>query len=107
MEAHFDKMLAEVLPDGTPEQKTRLKALARTVHADLGGVHAQFRQVHERAHAMLLRPIVDRAGLEALRVEQLHQIDVVSRRLVGALADMAEVLTPEQRVRLAAHLKER
>jgi protein CpxP len=104
MDAHFDKMIAEMLPDGTPDQKARLKAIARAVHADLGGVHAQFRQAHQRAHLLLLQPAVDRAGLEALRVEQVRQVDVVSRRVVQALADAAEVLTPEQRARFAAHL---
>lgn len=107
MDAHFDKMIAEMVPDGTPDQKARLKAIAKTVHADLGAVHAQFRQAHQRAHELLLRPVVDRAGLEALRVEQVHQIDVVSRRVVQALADAADVLTPAQRARIAAKHKAR
>lgn len=105
LNVHFDKMLAQMLPDGTPGQKTRLKAITKGVHADHRLVHAQFEQAHRRAHDLLLRPVVDRAGLEALRVEQVHQVDVLSKRVVGALADAAEVLTPEQRVRLAAHLK--
>jgi Spy/CpxP family protein refolding chaperone len=105
MDAHFDKMIAQMLPDGTPEQKARLKAIARSVHADLGGVHVQFGQTHARAHNMLLQPTIDRAGLEALRVEQVRQVDVISKRVVQALEDAAEILTPEQRARLAAHHK--
>ena len=105
IDAHFDKMFTELLPDGTAEQKARLKVIAKSVHADLGTVHAQFSPVHQRAHALLLQSTVDRAGLEALRAEQVQQIDLASKRIVGALADAAEVLTPAQRARLNAHLK--
>jgi Spy/CpxP family protein refolding chaperone len=104
-DAHFDKMFAEILPDGTAAQKARLKVIAKSIHADLGALHAQFGPAHQRAHALLLQPVVDRAGLEALRVEQVQQIDGASKRIVKALADAAEVLTPSQRVRLAEHLK--
>lgn len=104
MDAHFEAMFAQMVPDATPDQKARLKAMAKAIHADLGAVHAQFGQSHQRLHALLLRPAIDRAGLEALRAEQVHQIDIVSRRLVDKLADAAEVLTPAQRVRLTAKL---
>jgi Spy/CpxP family protein refolding chaperone len=107
MDAHFDKMFAEMLPDATPEQKTRLKAIVGAVHADIGATHGQFRQAHQRAHDLLLAPAVDRAGLERLRVEQVRQVDIVSSRLVKAFADAAEILTPEQRIRLAAQMKAR
>jgi protein CpxP len=102
MDRHFDKMLAQMLPDGTPAQKARLKTIAGGVHADLGAVHAQLQEAHLRTHDLLLRPTIDRAALETLRVEQVRQIDSLSKHLFGALADAAEVLTPEQRVRLAA-----
>jgi protein CpxP len=105
MNAHFDKMIDAMLPDGTPEQKARLKAIAQGVHADLGAVHAQFGQAHKRIHDILLQPVVDRAALETLRVEQMHQMDVTSKRIVTALADAAEVMTPEQRVRFGAHMQ--
>lgn len=105
MEAHFDKMLAAMVPDATPEQKTRLKAIAQGVHGDLAAVHAQFGKAHQRAHDILLQAVVDRSALEALRVEQMHQMDVQSQHLVAALADAAEVLTPAQRAHLAEQMK--
>jgi Spy/CpxP family protein refolding chaperone len=105
MDAHLDQMLTRMLPDATAEQKARLKAIAGPLHADLGAVHAQFQQAHARAHMLLLAPTIDRAGLEQLRAEQLREMDVVSRRLVKAVADAAEVLTPEQRARVAGQFK--
>jgi protein CpxP len=104
-DAHFDSMLASVLPDATAAQKVRLRTIAKAVHGDMAGVHAQFPEAHQRAHDLLLRATVDRPGLEALRVDEMRQLDLASRRIVQALADAAEVLTPEQRLRVAAHLK--
>jgi Spy/CpxP family protein refolding chaperone len=105
IDAHFDKLFTKILPDGTPKQRAQLKIIANSVHTDLGTFHSQFRTAQQRAHLLLLHSTVDRAGLEALREEQVQQADLVSRRIVRGLADAAEVLTPSQRVRLAAHLE--
>jgi hypothetical protein len=104
-DAHFNKILTQILPGGTPKQRAQLKLIANSVHTDLNAFHAQFRTAHQRTYVLLLQPSIDRAGLEALRVEQVQQADRASRRIVQGLADAAEVLTPSQRVRLAAHLK--
>ena len=104
MDAHLDQHIADMLPDATPDQKARLKAIVATFHAELGIVHSQLHDTHGRVHALLLGPTVDRAGLERLRAEQMRQLDDSSRRLFATLADAADVLTPEQRQRIAAHL---
>jgi protein CpxP len=104
-DAHFNKILTQILPDGTPKQRAQLKLIANSVHTDLNAFHAQFRTAHQRAYVLVLQPSIDRAGLEALRVEQVQQADRASRRIVQGLADAAEVLTPSQRIRLAAYLK--
>jgi protein CpxP len=105
MDAHFEKHLAEMVPDATPEQKARLKTLAARVHTEMGTIHGAFGETHLRAHALLLGPKVDRAGLEQLRAAQLRTFDGASKRLVAAFADAAEALTPEQRQRLAAKMQ--
>jgi len=104
MAAHLDKMIATMVPDATAEQKAKLIEIAKGVHADLGAVHAQLGQAHKRLHDILLQPVIDRAALEALRVEEMQQIDAASKRVVTALADAAEVMTPEQRVRFGEHM---
>jgi Spy/CpxP family protein refolding chaperone len=55
---------------------------------------------------LLLAPEIDRAAMEALRSEQMDQADTISRALVTTLADVADVLTPEQRSELASRIAE-
>jgi Spy/CpxP family protein refolding chaperone len=63
---------------------------------------AAFRQFHET----LTAPSIDRARLETLRADQLESLDEASKRLVTAISDAAEVLTPEQRAALAKKMEE-
>jgi protein CpxP len=107
MDKHIDKLVERVLGDGTPAQKAQLATIARSAMNDAHQLHAQMRQAHQRMHALLMAPVVDRAALEQLRLEQVQQVDAVSKRIVAALADAAELLTPAQRAKLADHLGRR
>jgi Spy/CpxP family protein refolding chaperone len=104
MAAHVDKMIEQFAADASPDQKSRLSAIARAALTDLAPVHAQLREAHARAHALLMAPVVDRAALEQVRAEQMQRMDLVSRRILAAVEDAADVLTPEQRARFAEHL---
>jgi periplasmic protein CpxP/Spy len=59
------------------------------------------REGRHQALALLSQPTIDRGALEALRANQLQMAEQASRRLTQALADAADVLTPEQRRQLA------
>jgi protein CpxP len=48
----------------------------------------------------LVKPQIDRAALEQLRTEGLALADEATRIIVDGVADLAEVLTPEQRAEL-------
>lgn len=87
--------------DATPEQKQKLGAIAAAAAKELEPMRDKFAAAHRQAHDLLLQPTLDRAALEALRAQQVANADEASRKMVGFLADAAEVLTPEQRAKLA------
>lgn len=91
--------------DATPEQQEKLAAIARSAAKDLGPMREKLRQARQRGAAILGAAKVDRAALEQLRAEQLALMDSNSKRMVQAMADAAEVLTPAQRQKLAEHMK--
>jgi Spy/CpxP family protein refolding chaperone len=104
MEAHIDKMVEQFAADASPDQKARLSAIAKAALADLRPAHEQFRQAHARLHELLTAPVIDRAALEQLRAAQMQRLDFISRRILAAVEDAADVLTPEQRVKFGEHL---
>jgi periplasmic protein CpxP/Spy len=83
--------------DATPEQQEKLRAIAREAVKDLLPMRQKAQVARERAAELLTQPKVDRAAIEAFRAEQLGLADAASKRFAQAIADAAEVLTPEQR----------
>jgi len=56
---------------------------------------------------LLSAPAIDRAAIERLRAEQIQGADAVSKRMAQAFADAAEVLTPDQRKKIAERMQKR
>jgi Spy/CpxP family protein refolding chaperone len=101
--AHAERMVKRIASEvkATPEQQARLKTIAEGVAKDLSPLHDRIASSRGDAVKLLSAPNVDRAAIEALRAKQLAAADEASKRVSLALADMAEVLTPEQRQQLA------
>jgi len=53
------------------------------------------------ARDLLTQQTIDRAAIEKFRADQIAVHDATSKRLVQAVADAAEILTPEQRRKLS------
>ena len=87
--------------DATDAQKQQLGPIVKAAAADLFPLRAKMRDARRQAVALLSQEPVDRGALETLRAEQLKLADQASRRLTQALADVADVLTPDQRTQLA------
>ena len=95
-------MLREV--DASDEQVARVSEIASGAAADLRTLH----EAHHARRESFVQALVaaDRGALEQLRSEELAAAEGASQRIVKALADAADVLTPEQRQRLAeAHAR--
>ena len=89
--------------DATPEQQQKLTAIAKSAAKDLAPLRGQAMETRKQAIELLSAPNVDRAAIEKLRVSKLQRADAASKRITQAFADAAEVLTPEQRKKLAEH----
>ncbi|HET8647251.1 MAG TPA: Spy/CpxP family protein refolding chaperone [Vicinamibacteria bacterium] len=87
--------------DGTPEQRDRVQAIAQGALEDLLPLRDRHHANRAAIHGALSGASVDRAALEEARRAELKLADEASARLTRALADAAEVLTPEQRTQLA------
>jgi periplasmic protein CpxP/Spy len=106
--AHVDHMLKHLYAeiDATDAQKAQITPLVKQAVDDLLPMHTQLQAAHEQAIQALTQNTVDRPALETARVAHLQLADEASKRLTQLLADVDEVLTPNQRTALAAHLKE-
>ncbi len=82
-------------------QAEQAEAILEQFFADHEPLHQRHDEMHEQLAALLTAEEIDRDRLESLRLEQLQEIDRFSRDLVDTVADLAEVLTPEQRQQLA------
>ena len=92
--------------DATDEQRDRVAEIVGASVEDLYELRTQHREHHEQAVALLTAAEIDRQALEALRVAEVELADVASQRLLGAIADVAEVLTPEQRAEVHAWVED-
>jgi protein CpxP len=83
--------------DATEEQQDRVNKIVAGAIDDLFGLKQRHQQNRQAFHEQLGGASVDRAALEQIRKSEMALADEASKRLVQALADVSDVLTPEQR----------
>ncbi|HEY7759152.1 MAG TPA: periplasmic heavy metal sensor [Burkholderiales bacterium] len=81
-------------------QREQVKDVLGQALQDLGPLRDRHRRHRDDFAAALAQPAVDRAALEELRRAELALAEQASTRIVTALADIADALTPEQRAEL-------
>ena len=93
--------------DVTPEQEKKLFAIFDGVRGEMRDTMIDFRSTRGEALGILGAETVDTAAVEKLRAERVAALDEASKTMTAALVEAAEVLTPEQRGKLAKLIEER
>jgi Spy/CpxP family protein refolding chaperone len=87
--------------DATADQQAKIAAIAKAAVADLRPLREKAQAARGQAVTLLTAPTIDRSAIERLRAEQIGLAEMASKRIAQALADAADVLSPEQRRKAA------
>lgn len=102
IEDHADRMVRHLAIeiDATAEQQGKLQTIVKSAVKDLVPMREKFMAARQQARDLLTQASIDRGAIEKLRTDQIATVDAFSKRLVQAVDDAAEALTPEQRQKI-------
>lgn len=83
--------------DATPDQQTKIATLFVAVAKELKPMRGQMRDSGRKIHDLLLADKIDREALEKIRAARLADAERMSKTIVNAVAEAAEVLSADQR----------
>ncbi len=92
--------------DATPQQEEQIRQRLDSLVNDLIAVRAEMPDHRAQFVQQLTAATVDRAALHQAREAGMEKAAVAWTNVVDAFADIAEVLTPEQRARLRTEIEE-
>ena len=104
MEYRLDQMLTEA--GASDEQKSKLKAIVTTTIDEVRPDREARKAMRDEIIKLIEAPTIDRNAIEALRAKQMAQFEERSKAIAKAVADAAEVLTPDQRKKLVEEMRE-
>ncbi len=93
--------------DATPEQRTQIDAILDEGAPRAFEARSEMHALRQELRAEFTKPQLDEAKIEKLRQKGLTLADDKSRALTDTLVQVAEVLTPEQRVILGDAMAQR
>ncbi|MEZ5658742.1 MAG: Spy/CpxP family protein refolding chaperone [Burkholderiaceae bacterium] len=103
VERAVDRIFSKV--DATDEQKARITEIANAALRQAGPMRDEWRAARGQFISALTGEKVDRQALEVLRGERLAGMEKGSVLISTAMADIAEVLTPQQRQQVRERLE--
>lgn len=100
---HLQRLLDDA--KASDAQKAQIKQIADKAQADLKALFEEGKGLHEQGLKIWAAPKLDAAAAENLRQQMQAQHDKVSKRMLQAMLDVGNVLTPEQRATVAKQIE--
>ena len=91
----------------TDAQRQQIRQIAMSAAADAKAQREAGRSLRDKGLQIFTAPTVDASAAESVRMQMSAQQDQASKRKLQAMLDIAKVLTPDQRARIGARIKER
>ncbi len=88
-------------------QKAQATAIVKASVEKGAPLAEKLRDNHEQMRKLMSAATIDKAAIETLRAEQIKLADEASKLATQTMQDIAEVLTPEQRAKLAEKMEKR
>lgn len=104
MEYRLDQMLTEA--GASDDQKSKLKSIVTTTIDEVRPDREDRKAMRDEIIKLIEAPTIDRNAIESLRAKQMAQFEERSKAIAKAVADAAEILTPEQRKKLVEEMKD-
>ena len=104
---HVEHMSEWVLDrvDATDDQQTRVTTILNNSVDQMWDMRNQHRDNRDQLVEVLSQPTIDRQALENIQREELRLADAASSQFLRAVADVADVLTVEQRREMLEHFE--
>jgi Spy/CpxP family protein refolding chaperone len=102
---HFDRLLSAA--NATDAQKAQIKAAWDAARPQLQTVRDERMKLHQQLQQALAAPTIDTTKVETLRRQSVQLMDKASAITTQAFVTSAQVLTPEQRQKVATALDQR
>ena len=104
-EQHWSKMSKSLAL--TPTQQAQMKTLRQNQRQGMQSMMEQRKKLHQEQMAAMQAPTPDRVKLESLRQQELRLHDQASKQRLDNQLAMAQILTPEQRQKMAEKMQAR
>ena len=101
----LERMLGHL--DATAAQKEQIKKISDAAAPDLQKLRDEGQALHEQGAKLWAEPKLDAAAAEQLRQKMTAHHEQMSKRMLQVMLDVGQVLTPEQRAKMAKHMQNR
>ncbi len=103
-EHRVERVMDEI--GASDEQQDKIWAIVDRTRSEMRPMGREFRGMRDEVATLLSAPTIDKSAVEALRAKRVAEMDEASKKAVAAVLEAAEVLTPEQRAKLAEEMKD-